>query len=98
VERTVKIKNCGFETRDEFAAFLNLLLEAQDNLCALSGLPLQFDGAHDDVAMLASLDRKDSSGHYEAGNLQIVCRFINRWKSDQDNAEFARLLDVLRNT
>lgn len=96
VERTLKVKECGFETRDEFTEYLNALLEAQDYSCALCGLPLQFDGDHDDPQLLASLDRKDSNGHYAPGNLQVVCRFINFWKRDQDNAEFARLLHLVR--
>ena len=32
----------------------------------------------------------------EAGNLQIVCQFINFWKSDSDNEEFKRLLMLVR--
>jgi hypothetical protein len=46
--------------------------------------------------MKASLDRIDSSGHYEAGNLQVVCRFINRWKGADQNVQFVRLMDTLR--
>lgn len=46
--------------------------------------------------MLSSLDRIDSNGHYEEGNLQVVCRFINRWKSDSDDAEFRRLVRLLQ--
>jgi hypothetical protein len=48
--------------------------------------------------MLCSLDRIDSDGHYEEENLQIVCRFINRWKSDSDDAEFRRLVRLLQDT
>lgn len=46
--------------------------------------------------MLASLDRIDSNGHYMLGNLQIVCRFANRWKSDGDNDNFMRLIRLLK--
>lgn len=96
VERLVKVKECGFETRDEFTEHLISLLEAQDYSCALSGLALQFEGSQDDTQLLASLDRIDSSGHYAPGNLQIVCRFINFWKGAQENSEFARLLELVR--
>jgi hypothetical protein len=44
----------------------------------------------------ASLDRIDSAGHYETGNLQVVCQFINFWKSDSDNTELQRLLMMVR--
>jgi len=96
VERRVKIKDCGFELESEFTEYVTSLLEAQDFRCALSGLPLQFDGEYDDTQLLASLDRIDSAGHYGRGNLQVVCRFINFWKGAQDNAEFARLLNLVR--
>ncbi len=53
-------------------------------------------GEHTDENLLPSLDRKDSSGHYERENLQVVCRFVNFWKSDSDNEEFKRLLMLVR--
>jgi len=34
-------------------------------------LPLHFDGAYDDIEMLASLDRIDSDGHYEPGTFKL---------------------------
>lgn len=98
VERTVKVKKFGFVNEQDMATFLTLLLKEQENLCALTGLPLQFKNTCDDQKMLPSLDRIDSNGHYERGNLQIVCRFINFWKSDQDNGEFLRLIDIVRNS
>jgi hypothetical protein len=43
-----------------------------------------------------SLDRIDSSRHYEPGNLQVVCKSINMWKCAMENEEFKRLLVLLR--
>lgn len=43
-----------------------------------------------------SLDRIDSNGHYEKDNLQVVCKFANRWKSASDNGEFKRLIEIIR--
>jgi hypothetical protein len=57
---------------------------------------LQYRGDHTDHQLLASLDRIDSNGHYAEGNLQVVCRFVNKWKSDLANAEFIRLLSLVR--
>ncbi len=94
--RTVKNKNFGFLSKIELEAYLLKLRSDQEGFCAISGMVLQYDGQHDDAAMLCSLDRIDSDGHYEAGNLQIVCRFINEWKSDEKDAEFRRLLGLLR--
>lgn len=93
--RTVKNKEVRFGLL-EFEAYIGALLDAQDGLCAVSGLKLQFRGEHDDQELLCSLDRIESDGHYEAGNLQIVCRFINRWKSNSDDAEFRRLMKLVQ--
>lgn len=49
----------------------------------------------EDPEMLCSLDRIDSNGHYERGNLQIVCRFVNRW-SDSVDAHFRTLVAKVR--
>ena len=62
---------------------------------ALTGLPLQFQGTHDDSNMLPSLDRVNSNGHYEASNVQLVCRFINFWKQAADDTEFRRLIMIV---
>ena len=67
------------------------LLKDQEGLCAITGLRLGYDGDCDDKEVLASLDRIDSDGHYEVGNLQVVCRFVNRWKNDAADMEFRRL-------
>jgi hypothetical protein len=96
VERTVKVKDWRFLSQQDCEAYLEALLKSQDGLCALTGLRLQFDTASDDDEMLCSLDRIDSNGHYEPGNLQVVCRFANRWKNNSDDAAFRRLVRLLR--
>lgn len=95
VERTVKNKELRFD-EEELKAHIEALRESQEGLCAIAGIPLQFVGEAEDSEMIYSLDRKDSDGHYELGNLQLVCRFINRWKSDGDDAEFRRLISVVK--
>jgi len=96
VLRTVKNKELRFPNEEDFARYLDELLEQQGGMCAISGIPLQHFGEEDDRECLCSLDRIDSDGHYEAGNLQIVCRFINRWKNDGNNDEFSRLISLVR--
>ena len=92
-----KVKNKELRMSDaELDRLLHELLEVQEDRCAITGLPMQFRGTHSDDNMLASLDRIDSDGHYERGNLQIVCRFINFWKQAADDGEFRRLLNVVR--
>lgn len=94
-QKRVKNKDYLLGERQDAIQKLEQLYDAQEGFCALSGLPLQWVGG-DDPAMYCSLDRIDSDGHYEIENLQIVCRFINRWKSDGANGEFARLLHIVR--
>jgi hypothetical protein len=83
--------------KDELKNIIREQLQKQKKACALTGIRLQFKGDHTDPCRLASLDRIDSNKHYEPGNLQIVCRFINQWKSSMPDFEFRRLLDLVRN-
>jgi hypothetical protein len=96
VTRTMKNKELRFPSQLEFEKYLAALVDLQEGVCAISELTLQFDGEHDDSEMLCSLDRIDSDGHYEAGNLQVVCRFVNRWKGSSDDEGFRRLIRVVR--
>jgi hypothetical protein len=91
----VKDKRVLF-SKIELEKYIGDLLEAQDRLCALTGIPLQFDGEEEDAELLCSLDRIDSDKHYEKDNLQIVCRFANRWKSNSADVDFRRLIGVVR--
>jgi len=88
VSRTVKNKELRFPTLQDLEKYISELITTQGGLCAISGLALQFDEQPEDQELICSLDRIDSNGHYEAGNLQVVCRFVNRWKNDGDDIEF----------
>ena len=74
---------------------MRTLLKLQSNRCALTGRPHHFVGSDADASLRPSVDRIDSNGQYEHGNLQIVCQFINFWKADSDNEEFKRLLKLV---
>jgi len=93
VEKIVKNKDLRL-SKEALIAHLNELLDETGNRCAITGLALQFQGP--DSQMQPSLDRIDSNGHYEAGNLQVVARFINFWKSDVADIEFRRLIAIVR--
>lgn len=95
-ERQVKRKDLKFPSAAALQDYIVELIQAQEGRCELTGLPLELDEISGDPAMFASLDRKDSGGHYEKGNLQIVCRFANFWKGSSDDTEFRRLLRILR--
>jgi hypothetical protein len=94
--RIPKLKKFDFRDAHEASRFILALVEEQGYTCALTGLPLQADGDVEDREFLASLDRIDSDGHYDRKNLQIVCQFVNRWKSDDDSDNFKRLLAAVR--
>ncbi|HSV48086.1 MAG TPA: hypothetical protein VLJ58_20015 [Ramlibacter sp.] len=96
VVEVLKEKQFKFPDDESFRSYVVGLLEGQSGRCKLSGLPLQDPGQGGDPQLYPSLDRINSGGHYEPGNLQIVCRFINRWKSDELDDEFRRLLAALR--
>lgn len=96
--RTVKNKDMAFASPKELEDYILELLRLQEDMCVLTDLPLNLDEQEGDSEMRASLDRIDSSGHYAPGNLQIVCRFANRWKGASDNGQFRRLMDVVMRT
>ena len=95
VEQTVKNKELRLSPA-KLEELLRSLLERQSNRCALTGIPLHFAGSVADTNLRPSVDRIDSNGHYEHGNLQIVCQFVNFWKADSNNEEFRRLLMLVR--
>lgn len=97
VERKVKEKTTALGREDCEALILRLMGEQEDR-CALTGLPLGYVGECSDKQMLASLDRIDSAGHYTPDNVQIVCRFINRWKGADDDVLVRRLISSIRSS
>jgi hypothetical protein len=72
------------------------LMKKQEGRCSLTGLKMLLDEEAGDDQLRYSLDRIDSSRHYEPGNLQVVCKFVNKWKGAMDNEEFKRLIAAIR--
>ncbi|MES1934616.1 hypothetical protein T35B1_18528 [Salinisphaera shabanensis T35B1] len=95
VERKVKNKELRMSER-ELETLVHSLLDRQGHCCALTGLPFHFSSEEADTQRLPSPDRIDSDGHYEAGNLQLVCRFVNFWKSATPEGEFQRLMRLVQ--
>jgi hypothetical protein len=96
IESVSKIKNMGFTSQSELENYLKKLAADQDYHCALTGLQLNRGDDEENSEMNISLDRIDSNGHYELGNLQIVCKFSNRWKGAGDNVVFLNLIEKIR--
>jgi hypothetical protein len=97
VERTVKSKETDMSFED-LKDYICDLLNAADGKCQVTGLPFSLPPDRSDPDMAASVDRIDSQIGYVRGNLQIVCWFVNRWKSDDDPENFARLINLVRNS
>lgn len=91
-KRIAKTKRTDL-TKEELGLLVGELLSDQKWECALTGLKIVKNG---DAQLFPSLDRKDSEGHYFKSNLQIVCKFVNAWKSNQTDAEFKRLLGLIK--
>lgn len=91
-----KTKDVFFKDKFELEKFLSSLFDAQGGCCALTGLKLLTDRDQPNPDLRCSLDRIDSSGPYDRTNVQIVCRFANRWKSDSPNENFVSLLELIR--
>lgn len=96
VNHHIKNKNLGFDDQSQLEAYILKVFDDQEGLCAVTEIPMQLDNEDEDKNLRCSLDRIDSSKHYEPGNLQIVCRFINNWKSDGGEVEFRRLIQLVR--
>lgn len=96
ISKTLKNKDFGFSSELQLEEYVIALIALQEGVCSLTDLPLEMDEQHGDKELFCSLDRIDSDGHYEKGNLQIVCRFANRWKSNSDDEEFRRLIKCVR--
>lgn len=95
IEVAKKLKELGM-SRDELDAHLRELMKLQQGKCALTGIKIDLRKEGFDRALRASPDRKNSNGHYELGNIQIVCTFVNGWKGAMPDEEFRRLLELVR--
>ena len=94
VQQISKIKELHM-SNEELMDYIGDLIQIQEGRCALTGIPLQYRGEHDDDLLLASLDRNDSNGHYE-NNPQVVCKFVKFWSGDSPNDKFLWLLALFR--
>lgn len=91
-----KLKESGFKNKAEFEKYVDDLLMEQGQECALTNIPMILDDEAGNTEFLCSLDRIDSNGHYDRDNLQIVCKFVNRWKSNSDDNKFRELIAKIR--
>lgn len=69
------------------------LVEFQSYECALSGIPLIFNGDFNQIT--ASLDRIDNSKGYEVGNIQWVHKEINMMRGSLSIDRFTELCEFV---
>ncbi|MDR3711822.1 MAG: hypothetical protein P4L51_03315 [Puia sp.] len=91
-----KLKHFGFPSKQAAQAYTVELIKKQGEHCALTGIKMLPEDDFTDHQRHFSLDRIDSAKHYEPRNLQVVCKFVNLWKSATDNNEFKRLIALVR--
>lgn len=74
--------------------FLMDLLEKQDGLCAVSGLPLQFEYKN---CCSASIDRVNPELGYLQDNVVLTCQWVNMGRNRTPIEEFKKILSRINN-
>jgi hypothetical protein len=87
VMAVVKNKDCDFTTREDLEEEVEALLKLQNFKCALTHHPFQRNEPNPHLR--TSLDRIESSRGYISGNLQVVTRAANFFKSASDEDDWA---------
>lgn len=82
----VKNKDIAFSTRGELEEEIAALLKVQKHQCALTGYRFREDDHNPHLR--PSLDRKDSNLGYVPGNLQVVTRAANFFKSASNDEDW----------
>lgn len=82
--------NMDFNIDEEF---IISTLEKQENRCAISKIEFNFD--KNDLLYTPSIDRIDSSKWYIKDNVQILCRIVNRMKTDLKQTEFLEICNKI---
>lgn len=93
-----KKRNIFLDLGQEENKFLYELLQKQNYICALSGLPIKVSNTnwgHGHSETTASLDRIDSTKGYTRDNVQWVHKWINWMKLDLDQEEFITLCEAV---
>jgi hypothetical protein len=71
---------------------LDNLCNNQKGLCALTGYTMSYTTGD---PLKVSIDRIDSAKGYTLDNIQLVCRSVNRSKSNIDNNEFIAMCKAI---
>jgi hypothetical protein len=91
-----RIKGCG--NNNVTPEYLKLLMEKQENKCAITNLPIRVYSNKEKNTLYesASLDRIDSKIGYIEGNVQWVCLGINYMKLNFSNEELIKTIELIK--
>ena len=92
LQKSAKVRNLPVNIDIEF---LDRLIKAQDFKCALSGLPISFEGGKKNKGWTASVDRIDPKRGYEEDNLQFVHKDVNLMKNRFDEPYFIEMCKLI---
>jgi len=67
---------------------LNDILQEQDGLCALSGVPLTRITGYGVISTNASIDRIKAGGDYTKDNIRLVCSYVNSFRGNLSDEQF----------
>ncbi len=82
-----RAKNRGIKLDIDLEHLWQLWVQ-QDTRCAITNFPMTTTKGKGHCWSNASVDRIDSTGGYEIGNVQLLCFGINRMKSDYNAGSF----------
>lgn len=83
------------QTFDLTVGYLRELWSSQNGRCVLSGIPLKHPEETQDLNVMGSLDRKDSSKGYVIGNVQFVSCALNLAKRERSDESIMKLIALL---
>lgn len=91
-----RAKKKGFDFNID-AAYIKHLIDIQSGLCAVTGLPMNYESQSRKKAnpFKCSVDRIDSAKGYVEDNIRLVCWAVNQMKSDRTEEEFVFWINCL---
>jgi hypothetical protein len=88
----------GTEGKQKMLQYVKNLWDQQKGLCAVSGMQMTTTvGARNNRknSNAVSIDRINSDLPYQLGNVQLVCWWVNHWKSDMSMTTFIKRIRTI---
>lgn len=78
-------------------AYLMALYDAQEGICALSGLRMTWATGRSEATSI-SMDRIDAAKGYIDGNVRLICMSVNAFRGTMNDQELLKFATALVNT